>query len=105
MKKKTETKKEEMKIYNDIALTLTAWELFEGEKCDRLRCSAYAGKDKDGKYNKDIAVTVFISEDTDTESFDFKGERQPVDVVGRVSFGRYKDEPQITIFADKIVTR
>ena len=105
MKKKTETKKEEIKIYNDIAITLTAWELFEGEKSDRLRCSAFAGRDKDGNYNKDINVTVFINEDTNTDDFEFDNKRTPVDVVGRISFGRYKDEPQITIFAEKIVTR
>ena len=105
MKKGNTTKKDEAKIYNDIAITLTAWEYIEGRNADRLRCSAYAGKDKDGKYNKDIPVQVYITKDTDDSGFAFEDGRTVVDVVGQIAFGRYNDQPTVTIFASKISSR
>lgn len=106
---KTENKEERM--WRDVALTLAAWEVKESKNCDILRCSAYAGKDSDGNYQKDVPVSVIIGKDTDTEHFDFdqpeegKKKRILVDVSGQISFSWYKDTPQITIFAARIVTR
>ena len=108
---KKETKKTEEKIYKDLVITL------EKEKCDILRCSAYAGKNKDGEYNKDVPVSVIINKETDTEKFDFenpeegeKKKRVLVDVSGQIGFSWYTNKegvniPQFTIFADRIVTR
>ena len=105
MKKGTAKKDETAKMYNDIAITLTAWELIEGEKCDRLRCSAYAGKDAKGNYNPDVTVNVYIKEETDTDGFEFDDKRTMVDVVGQIAFGRYKDSVTVSIFAEKISSR
>lgn len=114
---KKETKKTEEKIYKDLVITLAAWEVVEKEKCDILRCSAYAGKNKDGEYNKDVPVSVIITKETDTEKFDFenpedgeKKKRVLVDVSGQIGFSWYTNKegvniPQFTIFADRIVTR
>ena len=107
MKKGNAKKDKTAKMYNDIAISLAAWELIEGEKCDRLRCSAYAGKDAEGSYNPDVTVNVYIKEETDTDGFEFddKRTRNMVDVVGQIAFGRYKDSVTVSIFADKISSR
>lgn len=114
---KKETKKTEEKIYKDLVITLAAWEVVEKKKCDILRCSAYAGKDENGEYNKDVPVSVIITKETDTEKFDFenpeegeKKKRVLVDVSGQIGFSWYTNKegvniPQFTIFADRIVTR
>ena len=107
---KKEEKKNEERLYKDIAITLTAWEVRECKNCDILRCSAYAGKDEQGAYNRDIPVSVIIGKETDTEKFDFEGKRAVVDISGQISFGWYTNKngeqiPQFTIFADRIVTR
>ena len=114
---KKETKKTEEKIYKDLVITLAAWEVVEKERCDILRCSAYAGKNMNGEYNKDVPVSVIITKETDTEKFDFenpeegeKKKRVMVDVSGQIGFSWYTNKeginiPQFTIFADRIVTR
>lgn len=115
---KKETKKTEEKIYKDLVITLAAWEVVEKEKCDILRCGAYAGKDEKGGYYPDVPVSVIITKETDTEKFDFenpeegeKKKRVLVDVSGQIGFGWYHSEkyscdmPKFTIFADRIVTR
>lgn len=107
MKKSTKnTNKEAKKATRAIAIDLTAWEYKEGDKVDTLRCSVYAGKDKNGEYNKDIPVRVMISEDTeligDVEKIDG---RTPVCVGGDIQFERNKEYINITIWANRVEIR
>ena len=104
MKKTTKnTNKETKRAKRAIAIDLTAWEYKEGDKVDTLRCSVYAGKDKDGNYNKDIPVRVMISEDTElVGDVDKIDSRTPVYVGGDIQFERNKEYINITIWAIRV---
>lgn len=100
------TNKEAKKATRAIAIDLTAWEYKEGDKVDALRCSVYAGKDKNGEYNKDIPIRVMINENTelagDVEKIDG---RTPVCVGGDIQFERNKEYINITIWANRVEIR
>lgn len=93
--------------WNLILITLSAWEYVEGNTFDRLKCSAYAGKNDKGEYNQGVHVSVMIGDKCECdEGISEISSYTKVNVAGELSFDRRtvkgKEYLNVTIWATNV---